>query len=128
MPRRARCRTLSRCSPRRTAAHGQVVAIAVLAIIVYPIGLLVLCAVLLVHARAAIRPRRETALSGAIAFLWRDYDPHFLFWEVVDLGRKLFLASLVLFIQTDTGSSKLLRLVVAPSIALCRATPLGVRV
>ena len=68
---------------------------------------------LLLWIRPAVQAQRIGPLARACRFLWRDYDPRLLFWEVVDLGRKLFLASLVLFIQTDDGSSKLLRLVVA---------------
>merc|ERR1719473_1389805 len=68
---------------------------------------------LLLSIRSEVRAQRDRATARACRFLWRDYDPRLLFWEVVDLGRKLFLASLVLFIQTDDGSSKLLRLVVA---------------
>jgi len=87
-----------------TAAHGQVVAIAVLAIIVYPIGLLVLCAALLVRARAAIRSRRETALSRAIAFLWRDYEPHMWWWELVEMLRRFVLVGLMQVV-VEQGSS-----------------------
>merc|ERR1719473_1025553 len=72
---------------------------------------------LLLSIRSEVRAQRDRATARARRFLWRDYDPRFLFWEVVDLGRKLFLASLVLFIQTDTGSSKLLRLFVASVIS-----------
>ncbi|EOD27306.1 hypothetical protein EMIHUDRAFT_114743 [Emiliania huxleyi CCMP1516] len=68
-------------------------------------------------AASEVRAKRVRATARACRFLWRDYDPRFLFWEVVDLGRKLFLASLVLFIQTDTGSSKLLRLFVASVVS-----------
>ena len=72
---------------------------------------------LLLSIRSEVRAQRVRATARASRFLWRDYDPRFLFWEVVDLGRKLFLASLVLFIQTDTGSSKLLRLFVASVVS-----------
>ena len=58
-----------------------------------------------------------TPLARACRFLWRDYDPRFLFWEVVDLSRKLFLASLVLFIDSEHGSGKMLRLVVATVVS-----------
>ena len=58
---------------------------------------------LLLWIRPAVRAQRIGPLARACRFLWRDYDPRLLFWEVVDLGRKLFLASLVLFIQTGDG-------------------------
>jgi len=72
---------------------------------------------LLLSIRSEVRAQRSSSLARACRFLFRDYDPGFLFWEVVDLGRKLFLASLVLFIQTNEGSSKLLRLVVASVVS-----------
>ncbi|EOD07169.1 hypothetical protein EMIHUDRAFT_97003 [Emiliania huxleyi CCMP1516] len=72
---------------------------------------------LLLSIRSEVRAQRVRATARASRFLWRDYDPRFLFWEVVDLGRKLSLASLVLFIQTDTGSSKILRLFVASVVS-----------
>jgi len=72
---------------------------------------------LLLWIRSEVRAQRVTPLARACRFLWRDYDPHFLFWEVVDLSRKLFLASLVLFIDSEHGSGKMLRLVVATIVS-----------
>ena len=37
---------------------------------------------LLFAARHAIVASRPSALSDAIAFLYRDYEPHFFWWEV----------------------------------------------
>ncbi|EOD23669.1 hypothetical protein EMIHUDRAFT_239307 [Emiliania huxleyi CCMP1516] len=81
--------------------------------ILFPLAFLAL----LLSIRSEVRAQRVRATARACRFLWRDYDPRFLFWEVVDLGRKLSLASLVLFIQTDTGSSKILRLFVASVVS-----------
>ncbi|EOD33181.1 hypothetical protein EMIHUDRAFT_202403 [Emiliania huxleyi CCMP1516] len=72
---------------------------------------------LLLWIRSEVRAQRVGSLARASRFLWRDYDPGILFWEVVDLSRRLFLASLVLFIQTNTGSSKLLRLIIASVVS-----------
>jgi len=72
---------------------------------------------LLLSIRSEVQAQRVIPLAGASRFLWRDYDPGFLFWEVVDIGRKLFLASLVLFIDTEYGSIKLLRLSVASVVS-----------
>ena len=81
--------------------------------VLVPLGFLAL----LLWIRSEVRAQRVGATARASRFLWRDYDPRFLFWEVVDLSRKLLLASLVLFIQTDTGSRKLLRLFVASVVS-----------
>jgi len=72
---------------------------------------------LLLSIRPAVRAKRISPLARACRFLWRDYDADFLFWEVFDLARKLFLASLVLFIDQEYGSSKMLRLVVATVVS-----------
>jgi len=83
----------------------------------WPVCVPLIFLALLLSIRKAVRVRRITPLARACRFLWRDYDADFLFWEVVDLGRKLFLASLVLFIDIEYGSSKLLRLVVASVVS-----------
>ena len=49
------------------------------AILLYPVGALLLCAALLFYARGAIKNRHETPLSKAIYFLHDGYEPH-LFW------------------------------------------------
>lgn len=43
---------------------------------------------LLLKVRSAMRSHRVPRLAHATAFLWRDYEPSFDFWEVVDLWRK----------------------------------------
>ena len=66
-----------------TREHGDVKGLAWSAIIIYPIGLIVLYGTLLFKARHAILTGRETALSRAIRFLYREYHPHFFWWEVI---------------------------------------------
>ena len=53
-------------------------ALAWLAIAIYPVGLLVLNAALLRHARGAIEVGPPTKLSKALAFLYSEYKPHLL--------------------------------------------------
>ena len=65
-----------------TAEHDEAKALAVVAIILYPVGLLVLNASLLYAARRAILTQRPTPLSRATAFLHREFEPQFFFWEV----------------------------------------------
>ena len=65
-------------SPEHDAAR----AVAVVAILLYPVGALLMCGVLLFRARIAIKNRDETdALSKAIRFMHDSYKPH-LFWCV----------------------------------------------
>ena len=56
-----------------TDAHGRAKALAWVAIIIYPIGLLAIAAALLFIARNAIILQKPTTLSRAIAFLHREY-------------------------------------------------------
>ena len=58
-----------------TPAHEQAKAVASLAIALYPVGLLVLNALLLFRTRHAIMHGTPTKLSEAIRFLHRDYKP-----------------------------------------------------
>ena len=56
-------------------------------IIIYPVGLLVLNGVLLFMARKAIMDNTPTTLSRSIAFLYREYEPHMWWWELVEMSR-----------------------------------------
>ena len=58
--------------------HLQAQALARVAIAIYPIGLIVLNASLLFHARHAISFGPRTELSKALAFLHSEYKPQFL--------------------------------------------------
>ena len=81
--------------------------------VLVPLGFLAL----LLRVRTAVAAQRATPLSCATSFLWRDYSAGFLFWEVLDLVRKIFLTSMVLFIDQEYGSRKLLRTVVAAIVS-----------
>ena len=55
-------------------------ALAVVAIIMYPVGLLLLFAWLLYLARPAIRSGQQSTLSKTIGFLHKEYSPSFFAW------------------------------------------------
>ena len=57
-----------------TDAHWRVKVVAIIAIILYPAGLLILSAALLFFARHAILKEQPTALSQSIAFLHQEYE------------------------------------------------------
>ncbi|EOD14192.1 hypothetical protein EMIHUDRAFT_470646 [Emiliania huxleyi CCMP1516] len=81
--------------------------------VLVPLGFLAL----LLRVRKPVAAQRATPLSRATSFLWRDYSARFLFWEVFDLFRKIFLTSMVLFIDHEYGARKLLRTVVAAIVS-----------
>ena len=89
--------------------------------VLVPLGFLAL----LLRVRKPVAAQRATPLSRATSFLWRDYSASFLFWEVLDLVRKIFLTSMVLFIDQEYGSRKLLRTVVAAIVSALFLTTLA---
>ena len=93
-----------RCVECGTPAQHDVVALAWLAIFLYPIGLLVLTAMLLIRAREAVVARRPTPLSSAISFLHREYEPHMWWWELIEMLRRLLLVGLMQ-IMVESGSA-----------------------
>ena len=82
-----------------TAEHDKAKALAWVAIILYPIGLLALNGALLFAARGAIVMNRPTPLSRAIAFLYREYLPHIFWWELVEMLRRFVLVGLMVLAQ-----------------------------
>ena len=69
-----------------SAAHTMAVTAAVVAIMLYPVGLLLLFGSLLLLARQAILSGIATDLSAAITFLHSDYAPSAYWWECVGRG------------------------------------------
>ena len=64
-----------------SAAYDNVVAWAVVVIMAYPVGILVIFGALLFAARDAIMNKQPTALSESIAFLHREFEPHMFWWS-----------------------------------------------
>ena len=65
----------------RTSDHDFALALAWVAIALYPVGMLVLNASLLFCARKEIRSGKPSSrLSKAIAFLYKEYEPHVFWW------------------------------------------------
>ena len=58
-----------------TAEHASVKRVSWTAVMLYPVGLLVLNAALLIRARHSIRTGQKTPLSTALDFLYREYKP-----------------------------------------------------
>ena len=64
-----------------TVEHSKTKQIAWIAVIVYPVGILVLNGSLLFCARRAILSGKPTTLSRSLAFLYREYEPDYFWWE-----------------------------------------------
>ena len=72
--------------------------------------------VLLLCIRPSVRSSNITPLAEACQFLWFDYDQQMMFWEVIEVVRKISLSGLLLFIQPEEGSERALRLLLATMI------------
>ncbi|KAL3921489.1 MAG: hypothetical protein SGPRY_004887 [Prymnesium sp.] len=79
--------------------HSSAQALAIVAIILYPVGLMLLTGTFLYRARAAIRSQKPTFLSKAIDFLHREYEPHLYWWELVETLRRFVLVGLMVLFQ-----------------------------
>ena len=78
------------CNTTRDARYVNALAVAWAAILMYPIGMILLHGALLVAARRSIIGELPpTALSTAISFIWRDFSPDFFWWELVEARRTL---------------------------------------
>ena len=78
--------------------HARAEALAWLGIGLYPIGISLLYVVLLLRARRAILDDKPTELSRALYFLVRDYEPAYMWWELVEAWKKLFLVGFAVLI------------------------------
>ena len=74
-----------------TDEHHESKLIATFAILIYPVGLLILNGSLLAASRNAIVCQQPTSLSHATAFLHREYKPQAYLWELVEMTRRLLL-------------------------------------
>ena len=54
------------------------------------------------RARHALLHERPTALSRALAFLVKDYEPQYFWWELIEAWKKLFLVGFMVLIKPDT--------------------------
>ncbi len=78
-------------------------------VILTPLGFVALLA----YIKRSVQSMSITPLADASRFLWQDYDPSMTYWDVIDTCRKVFLTGAIMFIDTEEGSNKLLRLVIA---------------
>ena len=81
----------------RLGAQGAARALAITGILIYPVGMLIGAAYLLFDSRRSIAGGKEpTVLSEAISFLHREFEPHFFWWELVEMFRRFLLVGILL--------------------------------
>jgi len=80
---------------------------------VWPILVPLVFVGLLISVRKSVQSKRITFLTEACRFLWQDYRESMLFWEILDIYRKLLLTGLINLIDQSAGSRRIFRLLVA---------------
>jgi len=90
--------------------YQAILSIATGLIAVWPVGMVLLYAAVLIPCRRALRAHTQTPILRASRFLHQDYEPSWFFWELVELVRRTILIGWVLLIPT---SLTFIRLVVA---------------
>ena len=103
--------------------HGPITALATGFIVLWPAGSLVLFTSLLAACYKPLQAKTPNALTRATAFLHREYEQNWYWWEAVELARKLVLTGFVLLIPEKNA---FLRLVVATLVCSCYAVALAV--
>jgi len=84
--------------------HLRAQGVAVLAILLYPVGVVILIALLLRLARSAIMSGKATTLSTSTSFLHRDFLTSFFYWELVEMLRRFLLVGLFVAVPFARGS------------------------
>ena len=78
--------------------YEKITSVANFLVLVWPVGMPCLFSVLLLFTRKTIVQHRVTPLSRATAFLYKEYEIPFFWWEPLEMVRKLILTGFVLII------------------------------
>lgn len=87
---------------------------------IWPVGMVVMYAVILLFLRNSVRSRKLTPLMRATKFLHRGYKADWFAWELVDLNRRTVLIGWVIIIFDSDRS--FLRLVTALLLSIASLT------
>ena len=105
---RMQCATFTATGTELTEEYQQVVTAAIPLVVVWAVlmPLLFFCAVL--PSSAVLKQSRSTRLVRATAFLHREYEPRYYFWEAVYLMQRLVVVGFVQFIPREYEHLRLL--------------------
>ena len=106
-----------------TDDHESIRFLAYFLIAIWPLGSLLLYGSLLIPCYKPLQAKTPTALTRATAFLHREYELTFYWWEALELARKLTLTGAVLLIEEQRA---FLRLLVATVICSVYAVGLAI--
>ena len=85
--------------------------------VIWPIFTPLLIGFVLKIISKSVRANSPTRLADSCRFLWEDYTNSMICWDVVDTFRKIVLTGVIMLIDTEEGSNKLVRLIVASIIS-----------
>ena len=85
-------------------AYTAMKAVAVVAILIFPIGVPLTYFGLLLKASPAIRSQAPTRFSASLSFLHADYLPQFFWWEIVEVMRRFLLVGVACLIAPGSLS------------------------
>lgn len=74
-------------------------------VVIYTVGIPVLYAILLFRSRKVLMDgsaRKEDAISRSFSNLWELCKPHRFYYELIECGRRILLAGMVVFILPNT--------------------------
>ena len=67
---------------------------------------------LLWYVRKSVTSDCTTDITDTYRFLWQDYNKDMIFWEVLDIACKFYLTWLVMFVDKEQGSKRVLWLMI----------------
>ena len=85
----------------QTAEHSELIGLAMLLVMIWPVGMPLAYFLLLFPSRKSILKKRTTHLTRATSFLHREYVPQFYWWELMALMLRLVLVGFVLLIREE---------------------------
>jgi len=106
-----------------TDEHKPITNLAIVFIVFWPIGSLVLYTLLLAACYKPLKKKTRTALTRATRFLHREYVLTYYWWEALELARKLVLTGAVLLIPEERA---FVRLVVATLVCVCYSVAIAI--
>ena len=72
----------------------------------WPVLVPIIFIAVLMKARKSIRTNQITRLAESCRFLWGDYTPSMMGWDIVDTMRKIFSSGFIMFLDREQGSTK----------------------
>lgn len=81
--------------------HGKITSIAIAFVRVWPVGMVLLFAAILLPCRGSLHAHHQTALARATSFLHKDDKVDYFYWELVELVRRTVRIGWVVTIPTE---------------------------